>query len=225
MVVRDNRKPNWIFYPGWVVLSAISFLIAGVITWTLMSQIVKVVGDMIQVGGQTHITEDFLFFYILLPILGLLTGLLQYLLLRRYLPRMGRWIAATVLGWLLAFVGLGLFSATFSSIWNANPMWSAALAGGYIGGLIGLPQWVMLRQRVRRAAWWLLGSILGWGVASLIVDGPISSTPDVLAVVFLPPIATSIAWWLLLDKLPQRESNERNTPPDLLGPTTPISAN
>ena len=205
MVGTNNRKPEWMFYPGWVVLSAISMPIAWNIAWAIMSQIVKVVGGTIKPGGQTHITEDFLGFYVLLPVLGLVTGSLQYLLLRRYLPRMGWWIAATVLGWLLPAVVLGLFALFSTTL-------SSALFLVLIGGSIGLVQWLVLRQHVRRAALWILASVLGWGVAILVAGETISSQLDVLAVVFLPPTAASIAWWLLLEKLPQRDSNGGKNP-------------
>ena len=114
MVARDNRKPDLVFYPAWVVLSAISIPIAWYIALAIISQVEKTVGGTIQVGGQTHVTEDFLLVYVFLPMLGLITGFLQYLLLRRYLPRMGWWIAATVLGWLLLFVVLWSLSPPLS---------------------------------------------------------------------------------------------------------------
>ncbi len=218
MVVRDNRKPKWIFYPAWVVLSVMSIPIAWVIAGAIISQVEKVLGGTIQVAGQTHITEDFLFGFVLLPVLGLLTGLVQFLLLRRYLPRMGWWIAATVLSWLLLLVVLRL-SALFPSTL------SIALAGVVIGGSIGLPQWLVLRQRVHRAALWILASVLGWGVALLLTDGAISSQQEVLSVLLLPPAAASIAWWLLLDKLPQRESNGGHTPRKMpQEPSAPVGA-
>jgi hypothetical protein len=196
MVVTDNRKPKWFFYPGWVVLSVISIQIAWSIAWAVISQVEKAVGGTIQVGGQTHITEDFLFGYAFLPLLGLLTGVLQYLLLRFYIPRMGWWIAATAIGWLLAAVVLGLFALFSITLYPA-------LAIVLIFGSIRLPQWLVLRRRVPRAALWILAGVLGWGVAILFVGESISSLPDVLAVELLPPIAGSIAWWLLLDKLPR----------------------
>lgn len=205
-MVIDNRKPNWLFYPAWVVASAVSIPLAAAIGFAILSLVIKVVGDTIQVGGQTHITEDFLFVYILAPILGLVSGLLQYFLLRHYLPRMVWWIAATVLGWLLfSAVGIPtLFSATVSP----------ALAPVLIGGLVGLTQWFVLRQRVRRAALWILASVLGWGLPFLLISAVISSQWGALTIMLLPPIIPSIAWWLLLDKLPQRESKgstPRNT--------------
>ena len=74
-MITDNRKPEWYFYPGWVVLSVISFLVAWATCWALISQVEKVVGDTMLVRGQTHITEDFLLTYMYFPVLGLLDRL------------------------------------------------------------------------------------------------------------------------------------------------------
>jgi hypothetical protein len=204
MMITDNRKPEWFFYPGWVVLSAISIPIAWVIYWALISLIKKVVGGTIQVGGQTRITEDFLLLYILCPALSLVTGLLQYLLLRRYLQRMGWWIATTTLGWSLAFIGGSLlYRASYTTL-DVNSMGFVALSIVLVGGAIGLAQWLVLRRRVRYAAWWILANVLGWG--ALIVGETFSS---LLAFLMMPAIATSFALWLLLDKLPQCEAKGR----------------
>ena len=206
MMITDNRKPEWFFYPGWVVLSAISIPIAWVIYWVLISLIKKVVGDTIQVGGQPHITEDFLLLYILCPALGLVTGLLQYLLLRRHLPRMGWWIATTTLGWSLAFIGGSLlYRASYTTL-DVNSMGFVALRIVLVGGAIGLAQWLVLRRRVRYAAWWILANVLGWG--ALIVGETFSS---LLAFLMMPAIATSFALWLLLDRLPHQDDG-RNAP-------------
>ena len=210
MMQTDNRKPTWFFYPGWVALSAISIPIAWSITWAIVSRIVQVVGGRIQVAGQSHITDDFIGVYVLLPMLGLLFGVLQYLLLRRYFPRMGWWIAAMVLGWVLPLILLFLSSAGLFPALGVDPVWSGAL--GFVllfGAPIGLCQWFVLRRRIHRAAWWILASILGWGVSGLVTGETISSQLDVIAVALLPPTAASIAWWLLLDKLPTR--NLRST--------------
>ncbi len=201
MTATDNRKPRWFFYPAWFVLSAISIPIAWNIAWAPVSLVEKVVGDTIQVGGRTRITEDFLMSYVLFPTLGLLTGFLQYLLLRRYLPRMGGWIAATAGGWLLPFAVIAPLGVLLPSF-DVNVILAAAL----YGGSIGLIQWLVLRRRVRRAGWWILANVLGWEMAGLATGETISSTLDTLAIVLLPPIVTSIAWWLLLDRLPRRHS-------------------
>jgi len=212
-MITNNRRPRWFFYPAWVALSAISIPIAWVIAWALVSQVEKVVGGTIQVGGYTRITEDFLSSYILFPVLGLLAGFLQYLLLRRHLPRMGWWIAATTLGLLLGLVVGRLLSHTLYS--TLESVWFGTLMTILIGGSMGLAQWLVLRQRVRHAAWWILANVLGWGVVGW-GAATLSNQMVIPAVVIMlvPCIATSIALWLLLDQLPQRDGSGRNPPPN-----------
>ena len=152
-------------------------------------------------AGQSRITEDYLLGYTLYPLFGLLTGLLQYLLLRRHFPKMGWWIVATFLGWLLPFVVLGLVSAILPASLDLRSTWAMVLSVVLIGGSMGLLQWLVLRPRVRHAAWWILASILGWGLVRLVTGESISNTVDALAVVLLPPIVTAVALWLLLDRL------------------------
>ena len=209
-----NRRPKWFFYPLWVVLSAISILVAWVIAWALISQVEKAVGGTIQVGGQSRITEDFLFSYVFFPAFGLVAGCLQYVLLRRHLPRMGWWIVATVVGWLLPVAVLRLVSPILPAAQDVSTVWSAAVVVVLIGGSIGVAQWLVLRQRVRHAAWWILASVLGCGMAALASGGAISSLLDVLALGLLLPMPASIALWLLLDKLRQREGSGPNPPPN-----------
>ena len=207
-MITDNRKPEWYFYPGWIVLSVISFLVAWAICWALISQVEKIVGDTMLVRGQTHITEDFLFTYMYFPVLGLLTGFLQYLLLRRYLLRMGWWIATTALGWSLAFIGGSLlYRASYTTL-DVNSMGFVALRIVLVGGAIGLAQWLVLRQCVQHAAWWILANVLGWGIAALV-----AGATYLLALSIIPAIATSVVLWLLLDQLPHKDKG-RNAPPN-----------
>jgi len=205
MLTTERRKPGWLLYPGWVVLSALSIPLAWGITWVVISQIEKVIGGTIQVGGQTRITEDYLASFILFPLLFLFTGLLQYLILGHYLTGMGWWIPATALSWLLPlgimrlvyfFLPAGL--AVDSTLLNA-------LLIALMGSLIGLSQWLVLRKHVRQAGWWILACAVGWGLVFLVTGPSISSTPDVVVVALLPPLVTCLALWALLDWLPQRD--------------------
>lgn len=213
-MITDNRKPKWFFYPGWVVLSAISFPIAFVIYWVLISQINKAVGSTIQVGGQPRITEDFLLPYILWPAAGLVTGLLQYLLLRRCLQRMGWWIAATTLGLLLGLIGDRLLSRTLYGTLDVDSIWFETLMTALVGGSMGLAQCLVLRQRVRHAAWWVLANVLGWGILGW--GAAAFSNQMVIpavGIMLMPGIATSVALWLLLDRLPYGKVKGKDTPP------------
>jgi hypothetical protein len=184
------------------VLNVIAVIMAWSIAWAIMAQVTNIVGGTIQVGGESHITEDFLLLYVLFPIIGLLTGILQSILLRRYLPHMTGWIAATFLGWLMPFI-TGSFILT--TLAYKNDTFSIMLGMLLIGASVAVPQWWLLRQQVRYAFWWILAYGFGWcmtGLLNLVTSEPI---PVLMAIALMPAMATGIAWWLLLDWLPKRE--------------------
>jgi len=89
-----SKKPGWLFYSVWILLTLLSIPIAFFLDLAILRVIINFVGDFIYVNGVRHITEDYLGIYFFIPIVGLLTGALQYGLLRQYLPRMGWWVAA-----------------------------------------------------------------------------------------------------------------------------------
>lgn len=193
-----RRKPEWLFYPGWVVASTLSIPLAWLVSWAIISQVERVVGGTIEVAGRTRITEDFLLDYVFFPLIGLLTGLLQYLLLRRYLPRIGWWIAATALGWPLGFAVVYLAYVALPAALHAGSTWSVVLALVWVGGATGLAQWLVLRRRILRAGWWILASALGGGLVGLIAGGVFTSLLELLLIGAVPAIVTAIAlWWLL----------------------------
>jgi hypothetical protein len=179
----------------------VSIPVAGALGWVVVSQVKRVVGGTIQVAGQSRITEDYLTSYILILLLGLLAGSVQYLLLRRHLPRMGGWIAATTLGLVLGFVAGRLLLHPLYAILGSP--WLGILATVLTGTSMGLAQWWVLRQRVRHAAWWIPASVLGWLVVGW--GAEVLSNEMVIpavGILLVPSIATSITLWLLLDRLP-----------------------
>jgi hypothetical protein len=189
------RKPEWFFYPSWVVLTTLSFYVAFVLTWLTLFQVVKVVGDRIVINGRSHITEDYLGMVIFVLVLGLISGLLQYPLLRRYLPRMGSWIGATFLGWLLATVIISFLTEglTMNADWFV--FW---IIPSLIGGSVGFVQWLVLRRRLERAGWWIPATIAGW-LAVRLAAGPTLVGPlEILYLTVLPALATAVTLGLLI---------------------------
>jgi hypothetical protein len=137
--------------------------------------------------------------YLLFPFMGLLTGFVQYILLRRYLPRMAWWIGATVLGWTMPMLVGRIITPLLE---RGNSIFPIMLGMLLIGVIIALPQWWLLRQRVRHAWWWILASGLGWSLIGLLRQ--LTSEPSLVLLVIglLPAIAAAAACWLLLDRLP-----------------------
>jgi hypothetical protein len=202
----DGRKSKWFLYPGWVVLSTLGILIAWLTSWAIISQIEHVVGGTIEVAGRARITEDFMLGYVFFPLFALLTGLLQYLLLRHYLSRMGWWIATPALGWLLGIAVVYLGYAIWPVVLNARSTWWAVLVFASIGATTGLVQWLVLRRRVPRAGWWVLASVLGWGLVRPVSGESFTSPPELLlGLGVVPSAVTGLALWWLLAHLPQPE--------------------
>jgi hypothetical protein len=206
MIVAKQRPP-WFFYLEWVFLNMLAIILAWYISSALISVVETVVGGTITVGGETRITEDFLFLYFLFPILGLLAGTLQYALLRRYFPRMGWWIAATLFGWTvmvaIAVIIIGVIIAPVPALGNST--FAIMLGMFLIGAITTLPQWWMLRQRTCHASWWILASAIGWSLIGLLNLVTSDLFPVLLGIALIPTIGTSLACWLLLDWFPRQE--------------------
>ena len=203
-----HKKTEWFFFPGWVLLSVLGLFLAGAITWVIVGQVENVVGGRVMINGRSRITEDWLAGYIFVPALALTTGLLQYLLLRRYLPRMGRWIGATTLGWLLAAV-IG-YASTFlpGRLLGTNINWLTLLMIALMAGLVSFMQWLALRRHVPRAGWWISATIVGWIAARLAAGEALTGPLDIAYLSILPAIAASVTLGLLINQGKQSESKD-----------------
>ena len=144
------KKPEWFFYPAWIILTVLCVPIAIGLDLVILKAITNFVGDVIYVDGVRRITQDYLVEYTFVPIVSLVMGVLQYGLLRRYLPRMGWWVLATTGGGLL---GVLLIAGWF---WTSGSV-DLNLAFIVMGFSIGVGQWLLLRRRLHRAGWWI-----GW---------------------------------------------------------------
>ena len=215
--MKDFRKPDRTLYLGWVVGTATSIPIGFIVFFIIIFLIMRVIGNTMQVGDQTGPTEDVIMGYILVPILGLSIGCLQWLVLRRYLPRMGWWILATCLGMLLALEISDPLRSLITSleIEIDSDYWDFILTMILIGGSIGLLQWFVLRKHVSRASWWVPANVIGWVLSfgSVFVMSKIyasvhhsssfieiaSMALQALALALIPAIVTSVTLWLLLN--------------------------
>jgi hypothetical protein len=201
LMIPIHKKPKWSFYLSWVMLSALSVPLAFVIYWRVISIIVPWIGGRMQVGALSVITEDYLLPYIFIPAIGLLTGFFQYFLLRRYWSRIGWWILATSLGWvLLGAVDVLRYPLFLRFGPDFTYIWLPVITCIICGGIAGLAQWLLLRRRLPHATWWIAASILGWGLIGLTANETLKDF-GILAWLFAP-IATGATLWLLVKKLP-----------------------
>ena len=158
--------------------------------------IITIVGDYIFIDGVRRITEDYLGMYTFIPLVGLLTGALQYGLLRRYLPRMGWWVLATLGGWVLGV--LLILISGWLNFWTYESF-DIDLAFIVLGLSIGVGQWLLLRRRLSRAGWWIVASVAGWVLLGLITGDSLDQF-GLLLMGFLPACVTAAMLALLLNQ-------------------------
>ena len=190
-----SQKPDWSFYLGWIGVTVLALPIAFVLTLVIMRIIITFVGDYLYVDGVRHITEDYLAMYFLVPLAGLVTGVMQYGLLRRTLPRMGGWVLATLGGWLLGMLLVALLSRLVKPDILSRSFDLALLLMGFS---IGVVQWLLLRRRLPRAGWWVAASLLGWGLLALATPGNSVGMYGLLLVGLIPACPTAAALALLM---------------------------
>lgn len=98
-------------------------------------------------------------------IYGLIVGMLQWFLLRKQLSLW--WVVVTSIGFPIGF-GIGLFFGIFTAFFERTDTGFAIatlmqLMGGVLGGtVLAISQWIVLRQRIAQANWWILAVFVGW---------------------------------------------------------------
>jgi hypothetical protein len=197
VLTRMGKKPGWSFYIAWIFLTSLCIPAAYIVTLFLMRIVTSFLGDYIYVNGVRHITEDYLALYFLVPVMGLLTGVVQYGMLRRFLPRMGWWVLATVGGWIL---GMLLITLLIRLDWMTPSNLDLTLL--LLGLSIGFGQWLVLMRRLPRAGWWVAANLLGWGLLSLIFEGNSIDQYGLFTLGFFPACATAATLALLMRRVP-----------------------
>ena len=196
------KKPERSFYLGWIVLTSLCVPIAYFLSIITLKIITNIVGDYVFVNGVRHITEDYLAMYVLVPSMSLLTGALQYGLLRQYLTRMGWWVFVTVAGW---FLGVLLIVLPSWLGWTDAPLNNLDLIFLVMGLAIGITQWSLLRRRLARAGWWIAANVVGWGLLGLITLGNALGQYGLFTLGLLPACATAAMLALLMNQVPLAE--------------------
>jgi hypothetical protein len=119
-------------------------------------------------------------------VIGTSLGLAQWLVLRRRIAPVGWWVVFSI-------IGFGLGKALSEAVAPTTPaLLGYGLSGALIGATVGLAQWLILRQHVSRAAWWVPATILAWVAGwSLIGLAETSSDLPTLAVYLVGAIGAA----------------------------------
>jgi hypothetical protein len=91
--------------------------------------------------------------------MGGVIGLAQWLVIKRYTEHTRRWVLAAMPGWALVYA-IGTFSYYMLSFPDDD--WESLLWFAPLCTLVGESvKWLLLRNWVRRAGWWVLGGAVG----------------------------------------------------------------
>jgi hypothetical protein len=147
----------WSLLAAWILASCIGWA-AGVAIGLLVTYVASQV---------PWLNEDRALAYAMLVGLGIALGAAQAVVLRHLLPQAGRWVAATLAGYLLCLlIIVGSNSARFAREGLGDDVVLLAL----LGGAVGICQWWILRGRYRHAGLWVAATVVGflsllWAIA------------------------------------------------------------
>jgi hypothetical protein len=72
--------------------------------------------------------------------------------------RSGWWVIASALGWSAGFS----IGAAFAQRLGLSDIFFGVIVGFVTGAILGILQWLVLRQNVLSAGWWVPASIFAW---------------------------------------------------------------
>lgn len=161
------RKDSWTLWEWWVLATVVGIFM-GIAIVAAASVAVKALG-IVNTAALLHIVG---------ALEGAALGLAQWLVLRRYIKRIYGWIIATAIGaiaaWLIglkAIVVLILIFLDGGTVRSFSPglLPTVFWVGAWVGTLLGLAQWFVIRTHVRQGFLWVLVNALAWGLGLLTV--------------------------------------------------------
>ncbi|MEW5830207.1 MAG: hypothetical protein AB1846_15035 [Chloroflexota bacterium] len=96
---------------------------------------------------------------------GVAIAALQWAVLYKRIPKAWRWVILSAVGWITGYILIILLI----------PMNLSILIGLALGGSVGLAQWLILKNEVDWAGWWIIVSVLAWTTGLILVPGLLSS--------------------------------------------------
>jgi len=152
MLLKKENSIRWIFVLKWIGMTAVGSL-AGIL-----------------LGIVTHpfIGEIFAFTFF-----GLLLGVSQWILLRKFFEKAVFWIVINTVGFPLALFIHNAFESYF--IRGFEYIASKLIPIVIFGLIIGIIQWLVINRTLQQSAWWIIANFIAWPLpmALLLFYGPI----------------------------------------------------
>jgi hypothetical protein len=200
--LKKGSHLKWSFWAAWVVASTAGIFLGFIAMYALIFLAKAIVPG---------VNEDRLFGIAMFPFLAVFLSTLQWIVLRRYMPRSGWWIMATIGGLVVAMaVSAGVVMLISKALGDQQSLqYISPVVMSVVGLMLGLAQLLVLHRYIRQPHWWMLASALGWFILSLIIGKSIDRTTDIVALGAIPAALTGLALlWLWQSPTESRTSEE-----------------
>ncbi len=154
--IKPDRK-GWILIGYWCLAN-----FCGIVIGALLGSMVRSIyfGPNIILGVAAVILGCFVF--------GAIVGLSQWMVLRKYLAGKRWWILATA--WALAGnIILGSFFIILISKDKPGTFGEVAIILAFLGAILGLSQWLVIRRQLLGAGWWVIANAVGLALGPVIL--------------------------------------------------------
>jgi len=191
------------FWGQWVAANLVGELAGLGIVGAVGSTLVRIYGEPVTAGA--------VLVYAALAVAlgaveGAIVGYAQAGVLRRRLPGLRSWVAATTLGAAIAWA-LGMLPSTLISLYrppgpapapapdipDGLQLLLAMPLGVVAGAILAFPQWRILRRHLAHAGWWIAANALAWALAMPLVFVAAGVRPETSAAVSAVIVVASLA--------------------------------
>ena len=141
-----HPKIGCAFWLQWVLVTIVGFLVS--LYWIEVGEI----HDLKAVEGATG---------------GAVIGLAQWLVLRQQFSQAWWWVLVSIVVWVfMSSNGLGALGWVVprDMYYLLSRVVYGAIEGAKVGALLGVTQWLFLREQALRASWWIFASTVGWAI-------------------------------------------------------------
>ena len=202
----QDPKFDWRFMGFWIGASTGAIVVGFIILYGSIFLLKAVISGL---------NEDRLFGPIMFPLLSIMLGFFQWIVLRRRIAKAGWWIVATVLGLVAGIaIAAGIIQGMNSLLGvRLNSESRATLILAIVGFFLALGQMPVLYRHSRGWLLWLIAGTLGYLCLGLVLGKSIDRTSDIIALGAIPAAFTGLALqWLLRAPDSTQSTGETHAP-------------
>lgn len=161
------KRDSWMLWEWWVFATVVGIFIG--------IAVVAGVSILAEAFGATSMVA---FLHIAGALAGVSLGVAQWLVLRHYIKHIRWWIVATAIGaiitWLIGLKVIVILILMFLDggtveVLSPRLLTAILLLGAWIGSVLGLAQWFVLRPHVRRASLWVFANGFAWSLGLMLI--------------------------------------------------------